>query len=323
MADETPTFRTVRHGYDPAAVDEHVSRLSSLVESAQARTGELTRRLEQLQRSTEERLANTPAAPTFADLGERIGQILQLADEEAAHIRATADSEVRQKVAEIETANAKAREDAERFSTETRSSATQEAARILEDAKRAADQMLDEAQRQATARREEAEAMYERQRAQAAKAAADFEQTLAERRDAAEHDFRDRSAQNERELASVQENIARLRQEGEQAHAEAQRAATRAVQEAEGKAAQIVNEAMARADRIRAESERELAAATQRRDSINAQLANVRQMLATLTGVAHGGIGDDPSHNAPLPVAVPIDENGLSLDKQDEGGREG
>jgi hypothetical protein len=35
---------------------------------------------------------------------------------------------------------------------------------------------------------------------------------------------------------------------------------------------------------VRADSERELAAAAQRRDSINSQLANVRQMLATLTG---------------------------------------
>ena len=52
------------------------------------------------------------------------------------------------------------------------------------------------------------------------------------------------------------------------------------IAEAEQKAEQIVAEAMARADRIRAESERELAAATQRRDSINAQLTNVRQMLA-------------------------------------------
>ena len=37
---------------------------------------------------------------------------------------------------------------------------------------------------------------------------------------------------------------------------------------------------------MRADSERELAAASQRRDSINAQLSNVRQMLATLTGTA-------------------------------------
>jgi hypothetical protein len=37
---------------------------------------------------------------------------------------------------------------------------------------------------------------------------------------------------------------------------------------------------------VRAESDRELAAAAQRRDSINAQLTNVRQMLATLSGTA-------------------------------------
>ena len=45
-------------------------------------------------------------------------------------------------------------------------------------------------------------------------------------------------------------------------------------------------EAKIKAERIRSDSERELAAATQRRDSINAQLTNVRQMLATLGGVA-------------------------------------
>ncbi len=43
-------------------------------------------------------------------------------------------------------------------------------------------------------------------------------------------------------------------------------------------------EAVARADRIRDESERELAAHIQRRNAINAQLTNVRQMLATLGG---------------------------------------
>ncbi len=45
-------------------------------------------------------------------------------------------------------------------------------------------------------------------------------------------------------------------------------------------------DANAKADRIRSESERELAALTNRRDSINAQLTNVREMLATLTGAA-------------------------------------
>jgi hypothetical protein len=48
----------------------------------------------------------------------------------------------------------------------------------------------------------------------------------------------------------------------------------------------LVKEARSTADRVRADSDRELAAASQRRDSINAQLSNVRQMLQTLSGAA-------------------------------------
>ncbi len=55
---------------------------------------------------------------------------------------------------------------------------------------------------------------------------------------------------------------------------------------AQRQAEDIVADANAKADRIRSESERELAALTNRRDSINAQLTNVREMLATLTGAA-------------------------------------
>ena len=58
------------------------------------------------------------------------------------------------------------------------------------------------------------------------------------------------------------------------------------MEEARQEAARIVGDAKATAERVRADSERELTAASQRRDSINAQLANVRQMLATLTGTA-------------------------------------
>src|SRR5262249_7044675 len=58
-------------------------------------------------------------------------------------------------------------------------------------------------------------------------------------------------------------------------------------------------DAKATAERVRADSERELTAASQRRDSINAQLANVRQMLATLTGTAAmplSAFGADEEH---------------------------
>lgn len=65
-------------------------------------------------------------------------------------------------------------------------------------------------------------------------------------------------------------------------------------------------EAKIKAERIRSDSERELAAATQRRDSINAQLTNVRQMLATLGGVAM---------IAPIEEAAAVpDETGATTD---------
>ena len=56
------------------------------------------------------------------------------------------------------------------------------------------------------------------------------------------------------------------------------------LQNAEAQADQIVSEARDHASRVREESDRELAAASAQRDSISAQLSNVRQMLATLGG---------------------------------------
>jgi hypothetical protein len=50
-----------------------------------------------------------------------------------------------------------------------------------------------------------------------------------------------------------------------------------------------VTEARAKADRTRRDAERDPAGLTHRRDSINAQLSNVREMLATLTGAAAPG----------------------------------
>ena len=71
--------------------------------------------------------------------------------------------------------------------------------------------------------------------------------------------------------------------------------------DAEERSTTMVAEARATADRVRAESDRELAAAAQRRDSINAQLSNVRQMLATLTGTVPGvALPEEPE---PRPAA--------------------
>ena len=77
-----------------------------------------------------------------------------------------------------------------------------------------------------------------------------------------------------------------LRLEAEKLRADSDRKSKRTLDEAARQADEIVAQAKSTAERIRTESERELSASTQRRDSINAQLTNVRQMLATLTGAS-------------------------------------
>ncbi|MEO8888693.1 MAG: hypothetical protein ABI429_05290 [Jatrophihabitantaceae bacterium] len=68
-----------------------------------------------------------------------------------------------------------------------------------------------------------------------------------------------------------------------QGAAEATKAAGEVRDDAARRARQIIDEAVARADRIRSETDQQSAVAAQRRDSINAQLAAVRQMLSMLT----------------------------------------
>ena len=101
---------------------------------------------------------------------------------------------------------------------------------------------------------------------------------------------KDTEATLERNRAAAEERIARM------------------LADAEERSTTMVSEARSSADRVRAESERELAAAAQRRDSINAQLSNVRQMLATLTGTVPGvvGLSDAPAPSATAPHGDPV-----------------
>ena len=103
MSDNAP-FRTVLRGYDPAEVDARLRALSQQAGSAQATSDELTKARAQAQQLAEQvralqtqiaeptvRPSRTPtAAPvqaSFTDLGARIGQMLSLAEEEATELR--------------------------------------------------------------------------------------------------------------------------------------------------------------------------------------------------------------------------------------------
>jgi DivIVA domain-containing protein len=300
VTDTNAHFRSVLRGYDPAQVDKHVHELAQAAKAAREEAAERTIQVSKLEashvqlrkevdrhvqraRSLEEEQTKA-SAPTYATLGERIGSILTLADEEAASLRAGAQADAANHHALADESAVATRNDADRYASEMRNAADTEAARFMEDAKRQADSVLDDADRQAMARCEEAEAVYERARAKSATAAVDFETTLAARRDSSALEFAAEVSAAEQQLATVRLQAEQTRLESEQAQQEAASRSAQQLEQAMTHAHSLVAEAKAKAERIRGDSERELAAATQRRDSINAQLSNVRQMLAALGG---------------------------------------
>jgi DivIVA domain-containing protein len=292
VTDQNP-FKTVMRGYDPAEVDRRLEELAATVTELTHQRDGLASRVEELHRAT----TASPEPATYEHLGSRVGQILGLADTEAAELRTQAQEEVDAQRMSAQQEATRVRAEADRYAARVQSEADAQAARIVEDARKAADEHRDSAERDASVRLQEAEAVYEEQRARAAKAAADFETTLAGRRSAAEDEFTQKMGEAQGRLDEVGELAERTRLDAESTRAQATKEAGRLVEDAREAAAQIVSEAKATAERIRTDSERELAAATQRRDSINSQLANVRQMLATLTGTAPfslTGLADAP-----------------------------
>ncbi|MFN8194089.1 MAG: hypothetical protein U0R80_07380 [Nocardioidaceae bacterium] len=287
------SFRLVRRGYEPTEVDQRITDLMKQAGTSQQRIVELTsrvRELEAAQRLAADSAATPHAAPTFADLGARVGQILALAEEEAAEIRSSAKSDFEDRLREAEQSAEKVRAEADAYATQRRADADEEAGSVVGKAHQRADELHEETKRDSEARRGEAEALYEAQQAKAAQAAADFETTLAERRDRVEKEFAAQFEATRGQLAEAQAHLEETRNEAQRIRGDAETGARRQVEDAQQEAASIVEQARAHADRIAAESDRALAAATQRRDSINAQLGNVRQMLATLTNVSPAGL---------------------------------
>ncbi len=287
------SFRLVRRGYEPTDVDQRIADLMKQAGDSQQRIVQLTarvRELEAAQKLAGDQLVPTGSAPTFADLGARVGQILSLAEEEAAEIRASAKADFEERLREADQTAGTVRAEADDYALQRRTTADEEAKALVGNAHRRSDELHEETKRDAAARRAEAEALYEAQQAKAAQAAADFETTLAERRDRVEREFAAQFETTRGQLEEAQAHLEQTRNEAQRIRGDAETGGRRMVEDAQQEAESIVAQARAHADRIAAESDRALSAATQRRDSINAQLANVRQMLATLTNVSPAGL---------------------------------
>ena len=299
---QIPGFRTVLRGYDPTEGDRAIGDLCKARDQARAEAADGSLALGKAQAAVSQleeqlagyrtRLAKLESAkeeqPSFSDIGARIGRMLALAEDEATELRNRARSESERLTQEVNAEVEQLRSNAERHSRDVISKADTEAARILEAAKRQADEIIDYADREAVARREEAEAVYEAHRARAAAAAAEFEQNLAERREKASEELATQTAANEAAIARLKERHDNLELEAENMLFGAREQAEAILKSAREEASQHIAAARASAVKIRRESERELQAAVARRDSINAQLANVRQMLNTLDNTGSG-----------------------------------
>ncbi len=322
---EAQRFVTVFRGFDPSQVEATLTsvraaaaaatadraRIEERLSAVETERNELRRRyadaearLEAAQAQQAQQMAQAnetaePAQGSFMHLGKRIGTMLSLAETEAETMRSEAIAEA----ASIrESANADAdavRQRAEQLAAEARERAETEAEQTDFEAKEKAAAIIDEALRDAAARREEAEAYFERQRAKASAAAADFERTLSERRDLATQDFQVQMASNEEELRRVKERAATLAAESERERQLAAEESAQRLQAARQEAAELLESARAHAERVRHETERELSAAMARRDSITSQLSNVRNMLATF-GITTVGGQVDPAAIAQL-----------------------
>src|SRR5450759_32029 len=144
MTDSNAHFRSVLRGYDPAQVDQHVHELAQAAAAARKEAAERTievRKLEaahgQLRNEVERHLQRArtleeeqmkASAPSFATLGERIGSILTLVDQEATELRTRAQADAANHHALADESALATRQDADRYATEVRSAAQQELA---------------------------------------------------------------------------------------------------------------------------------------------------------------------------------------------------
>ena len=270
--------------------------------------------------------------PTYAGFGERIGTVLRLVETEALDLRTRAQADAANRRALAEEDALAIRQDADGYAMGARSAADDQVAQILDDARQQAQGVVDEARqqadnalevarqqadkllaeadrqtmarqdadRQAIARREEAEAAYEDARAKSAAAAVDFETTLAARREASAREYAAQVTAAEHQLAAIRLRAEQTRSDSEQAQQDAALKIAQQLEQAQSRAQGLVADAKTKAERLRENSEKDLAAATRRRDIINEQLNSLRAELASLGG---------PKRANPMPVAEPVDSD--------------
>jgi hypothetical protein len=252
-----PAFELVRRGYDREQVENHLGWLEDQLRNAEiARDAAEHAAASAAAEAESAREALESGRPLWHELGDRVTQILTLAEDQGAEVRAQRTAEAEQLLAD---ARAVAVEADRVHGTRIRE-AQETAAKLEADAAAAAAQTIAEAQAQADQTMSDADTY--------------SQQLGASSRDKAELLVGDAQAK------------------ATQLVGDAQATASELVDDATAKAEQLVSNAQSEADRIlvRAQqqaaeeervSSRKLADLERQRDAVNSQLTRIRETLAS------------------------------------------
>src|SRR3954451_19376895 len=277
--DGGPTFDVVRRGYDREQVAETLAGLDADLrvaladrDAAVSRSADLARQLQALHGEVESlrRRAASASAPTFENMGERISNMLQLAEDEAAEIRRSAQEQAgvlqAQVAAEVEAIRERIAGE-ERALGERSAAAHAEAERLVVEARQHAEQIAAVAQARAddlvTKAQERVARLDADSQARRAKVEEDFEIAQRARRTETAR------VEEERERASVA-------------------AAQQRIAAAEERAHRTITEAEASAAAIRAG-----------RDDLTRRLTEVRTLLGRLPDLSDRSEQDAAGRQAP------------------------
>ncbi|MDX3851371.1 cellulose-binding protein [Streptomyces sp. AK02-01A] len=280
-------FASVRgRGYCPAQVDQRVTALYRERADAWERAARLTGIATRMEDETVElrKRVSSLAPQSYETLGHRAQQILLLTMEQAEAVRARAREDSR---AVLDMAGDTAGQLQERACAQADSvgaAAEHYAGRVLEAARSAADAELAEARRDAEEQREAALEMLAETRRRAQAAVGGPQQGQIERLVAAEREFAEREAAVELQQAELAAYAEVRLMHAQRLFFEAGERARYGQQNARARAAELVGQARARAERIARDTERVLREHNEACEEMRSHLAQVRSSLAALTG---------------------------------------
>src|SRR4051794_36834009 len=129
---DTPQFRVVLRGYEPTQVDQRVQQLAQQADEARRHAETLAERVRVLEEERDHGTATgdaTPVPATFEHLGQRVAEILSLAEAEAEDLRERGRSLLVDERQQVADEVSRQRGEADRYAEQIRGDAETEASR--------------------------------------------------------------------------------------------------------------------------------------------------------------------------------------------------